>query len=283
MSRLLNKIKLYESSVRIDVTQIGNRIRNNNLPLNENDFKIHKGVTNQIEFSVRNNDRKPINLLEKTLYVTILNPNNGEQMLQKMLFPQDEKKGLAKLIISPEDIVNWDNGFYRFSVIVENNDNTQNILFLDQNQLSSGTIELVNNALPPILQSIELDPQEFTPNGSQFPVNHTTRTYFISSAIKGSSKLNLNNGLHTFTVKGENFKGDFLVEGSLEEEPSTNTVQPNSDWFTIKVIAHDSKIKFDKFTGIEAYNFFSNVNWIRFTYIPHLENQGKLTKIQIIS
>ena len=282
MVQLVNTIKLYQDPVRIWLTQIGNGVRNNNLPLDDNDFKAFKGVTSSVEFSVRNNDRRPIDLEGKTLIVTIYNPTNGELMLQKEIEVFNAKRGLARLIITPTDVVNWDPGFYRYSVIIENDDNTQNILFQDKNQLGRGLLELVDGVLPPIVQSITLDPQEFTPAGFTFQVTANSPDRWMSSAVPGADQLNLANGLHTFALFANNFTGKFWVQGSLEPEPSTDVIPPGTDWFDIDVEGTPNPLIFDKFTGIAPYNFFANLNWVRFLYEVDPLNQGELTKIQYV-
>lgn len=285
MVQLVNTIKLYKDPVKVQLVQLGGGIRNNNLPLDDNDFRAFKGVTSDVEFSVRNNDRRPINLVGKELFVLIRNPNNQELMLKKQCEKIDEQRGKARLLLSPNEVIDWSPGFYNYTVIIENEDTTQNMLFMDKNQLAQGTLELQGGVLPSINQSITLNPQEFTPAGFVFEVTQWNPDRYMSSAVPGAGQLGLTSGLHTFALFGNKFAGKFWVQGSLDPEPSTDVIPPNTDWFDIEIEGQPNPITWTRtqpFNGVNAWNFYANVQWIRFMYQPSLYNEGKLTKIQYV-
>ena len=76
-------IKIYKIPVVVDLTQLDYGVRNNNMPFRDSDFSVYKGSHNPIEFIVRNNDRRPIDLTNKTLSITIFDFHTGDLVDQK--------------------------------------------------------------------------------------------------------------------------------------------------------------------------------------------------------
>lgn len=266
----VNTIKLYRIPVRIELAQVNHGVRNNNLPLSDSDFKAYKGADTDIEFSIRNNDRQPVNLIGKSLLATIINQSNGSTVLQKDLRVIDDKKGIVRLSLSPAEVSDWTAGFYTYSVLILNEDGTQNLLAMDQNQKATGTIELKENALPNIFKPTVMDPSKFAPvefEDLSTALNQGT-TRFVGSAIPGDAQKGFTDGLHTFTVHTTNFTGLLFVFGSLEPNPTVNMIEPIIDWFEIALTATGSPLVFDESTGIQAFNFISNVSWVRFVWEP---------------
>jgi len=263
-------LKLFNIPINIELFELNNGVKNKNMALSDSDFKVHKGADTLIEFSLRNNDRKPINLVGKEAMVTIIDITNESILFQKNIKILNESKGLVQLKLSSAEISSWPTGFLRYSALLINEDGTKTLLATDLNSSSTGTIEVKGDALPGLFEPVVLDPLKFTPiefKDVSLAFN-TPDTRFVSDAIIGDAQKGFSDGLHTFSVKGTNFTGELSVLGSLEPLPSSNIVAPVVDWFPIQLTADSTILSFTDFTGIQAFNFISNITWLKFVWKP---------------
>lgn len=243
------------------------------MPFNDSDFRAYKGAQTDIDFIVRNNDRKAVTLAGKNVYVIIQENETRRQMLKKPLKFLDETKGRLQLSLTPAEVNDWEEGFYEYVILQENKDGSQNILFTSQDQDARGWFELKGGALPPISQSADLDPKNFTPiHVGQYP-GGTTR--WQSDMLPGDAQLNFKDGLNTFAIYLNHFTGKVWVEGSLENCPPTS----DADWFLIHLTPNTFELCFYDACGIEAYNFEANVSWVRFLFEEDEFNTGSITRI----
>jgi len=276
----MTAVKLYTFPLVIDLTVIDRKIRNNNMPFRDSDFKIYRGAFNPIEFIVRDNDRKPISLIGKSLTMTVIDFYTNLTIIQKDVIILDAAKGRIKVIFPPQEIAEWVNGFYKYSILMNNEDGTNQLLFVDQNQNAGGFFELIEGVLPELVESVVALGEDFTTVNVAPPTTDPTR--FISSAFPGDAIFCEVDGLHTVAVYLDNYAGKFFIQGSLEETPSPN----DSDWFDIQLTATTPFFEFgntplpnDTFTGIEAFTFTASVRWVRFKHVPDFDNPGKLIKV----
>lgn len=275
-----NTVKLFSFPQVISLTSIDRGIRNNNMPFGDSDFRIYRGAYNPIEFIVRDNDRKRVSLIGKCLTMTVINFFSGTPVLQKQVEPIDPHKGHIRVTFTPLDLSDLEVSFYKYSILVENEDGTSNLLFTDRDHNAAGFFELIAGVLPDLVESIRLLGSDFTPVNISPPT--TTPTEFISGAQPGDALLCESNGLHTIAVYTTDFAGKFFVEASLEENPMSDV----NDWFQIKLNEFFTFHEFGNtpdlnctFTGIEAFNFTGSIRWVRFRYIPDDDNKGTLDQV----
>ena len=273
-------IKLYKFPLVIDLTLVDHGIRNNNMPFRDSDFKIYRGTFNPIEFIVRDNDRQPINLTGKTLTLTVINFFTDVVAMQKDIAVIDQTKGRVRAVFCPQEISEWDNGFYKYSILINFEDGTHNLLFVDQDQNANGFFEMADGVLPDLVESIEILPDDFMEVNIAPPTTDPTR--FITSGFEGDAVLGEDDGLHTAVVYLTGYAGKFFIQGSLEELPSPN----DNDWFDIHLTMTTPYFEFgntptpdDTFTGLEAFTFTGRIRWVRFKHVPDDDNTGTLDKI----
>jgi len=275
-----NTVKLYSFPQVITLTYMDHGIRNNNVPFGDSDFRIYRGAFNPIEFIVRDNDRKRVSLIGKCLTMTVINFLSNTPVLQKQVEVIDPHKGHIRVIFTPLELSDIEANFYKYSILVENEDGTTNLLFIDRDHNAAGFFELIEGVLPDLVESIRLLGSEFTPVNIAPPT--TTPTEFISGAQPGDALLCESNGLHTIAVYTTDFAGKFFAEGSLEENP----MSIDGDWFVIKLNEFFTFHEFGNtpdpdctFTGIEAFNFTGSIRWVRFRFIPDVDNPGTLDQV----
>lgn len=243
---------------------------NKNLPMHSSDFKLWKNSKSDIDFVIRGLDRKPINLVGKNLFATIINPFTNETLFQRELIIDNLTIGKAKLNFFPGDTQDLKSGMYRYSISIINEDSSQNLLYTDQNYSARGYFEISDGALPEQAKAIEITSSDF----SAFDPIESNITSYRTGAFPGSGQFTNINNLHTIVVYTTNFSGNLIIQGTLSEQ-----VGEDLDWFDINVNSTESAISFNNYTGISAYNFSANLQWIRFVYQRIPNNDGTIDKI----
>ncbi len=266
-------ITLYNNPIRIDLTQSDKGVRNENMPLTRSDFHAYKGATTEIEFLVRNNDRKPIVLSGKNVYIIIRDLPTKSEILKKKLCITDYERARVKLPLYPSEVVDWAEGFYEYVVLVENPDSSQNILYTSQDQAVRGWFELKNGALPPLAPLYDINPQEWV--GEHIGKYPGGQTAYFSDYLPGNSSFGFSTGLHTFVLYLDNYTGVIKIRGSLDLAAPTY----DGDWFAISVTPSTFELKFEEASGLFPYNFYTNALWIRFENIPDQTNSGRITRL----
>lgn len=266
-------VNLYRFPLRVHIHKTNRGVRNENMPFNDYDFKAYKGAQTDIDFIVRNNDRKAVTLAGKNAYVIIRENQTKREMLKKPLKFIDQSKGKLQLSLSPTEVNDWEEGYYEYIILQENRDGSQNILYTSQDQDARGWFELRGGALPPISQPYDLDPKNFTPiHFGEYPGGNTR---WQSDMLPGDAQLGFSDGLHTFALYLNHFTGKVWVEGSLEEcAPATA-----EDWFLIHLTPNTFELCLYDACGIEPFNFEANVSWVRFVFEEDTLNTGSITRI----
>ena len=258
------------------LVQNDNGVVNFNMTTGQYDFKIYKGSQSDIDFVVRNVDRKPIRLVGKTLTITIINELTGVTLLQRVLKITDDINGLARLMIYPTDMKYWPVGYLTYSILITNEDNSQNMLYVSLDQGARGYLQVIDGLLPHPSESVTILASDFHTESWLFvPVTH-----FVSGSYSGNQSRGIDSALHTLAVYCTNFKGKFWVQGTLDNDPPDS----HDDWFHIQLGTIHNHFTFDGtmgngFTGIEPFSFEANLTWIRFIFLPDLDNVGSLDKI----
>ena len=275
-----NTIKLYKFPLVIGLTQTDHGVSNNNMPFGDSDFKVYRGSHNPIEFVVRNNDRKPIPLVGKCITMTVINFFTEAIVTQIKAQVIDGPRGRVRVTFTPQMTAAWDTGFYKYTMLIENDDNTVNLLHIDKDQNAAGSFEFIDNVLPQLVDSQVILGSQFTPTNNTPPT--VDPTIWVSGAFPADSTFCERDGLHTVAAYVTNFAGKFYVEGSLELSPKSN----NKDWFVIKLTEFFPYHEFGNvpdpdctFTGIEAFNFEAMLRFVRFKFIPDSDNPGTFDQV----
>lgn len=229
------------------------------LPMNRFDPKIYKGQPNFIDFVILDKNKKPVDLVDKSLTVIATNIQTNERAFERDLIIKDAKKGYAQLRINENDIVDLPKGFYKYSInFLSNDEGFEGYLYTNQAYNAIGNFELLDG---PVTPTPSIDVTIF----NQFDSD------FFSGFFPGSSTLNYVNSLHTVSFHMTNYLGTIKVQGTLDPQPSQD---PNA-WFDI--ITYENLQ--DPLTGVIYQNFDYSLNWVRFKYTPSNDNTGTVNKI----
>lgn len=241
---------------------------NRNMPMHNPDFILFKDSQTEVEFVIRNVDRKPINLEGKDIFITLVDYKNGQTLANIPLTIVDAARGIARLTMLPFMAKDIPLGFGRYTVsYLRDNGNTQ-ILNTDQYDRGHGYFEMQYGSELQGIISQESKYEYFTPvNPNGF------NTYYVSENFKGNLKNGSLCGLHTLAFYTEDWTGSIWAEGSLSE-----TIPDDTEWFPIKLDTR-FETKLINYSGIWACNITSNLQWVRFKIQHNATNIGRFKKI----
>jgi len=207
---------------------------------------LHRGVSNPITFTFKNEDQKAQDITSKTYEFNLIDSESKKSVLTKTLTILDDgstvtTKGDASCTVTEGDLLDLDAKFYNFSVREVKSDGSREVTYADTGYAAAGTVEILDGAYP-----------EFTPSTSVSAFT-LSGNVFTSSAIDGKPGINNNQALHTIAIYPNNFSGTITVQGTMESNPTSE-----NDYFTITTtsLSASSTVSSLNFSGI-----FQNVRF----------------------
>ena len=234
--------------------------------------KIYKGATNTIDFIVRNNDRKPVNLVGYQIEALVQRVEQPELLLTKLVQPTADTSGKCQLVLLPGEIETWLAGFYRYSIRLTDVTGKQEYLYTDVNRSTFGQFELIEGLEVALSPAEEIKSSQFTPT----PAGEYENTW-NTGALPGDAQDNKSNGMHTVVAyTSDNFIGEFWIQGSLTTQPPQQT-----DWFDIRLSPDSLHYHYTESNSprIKVFNFVGNYYWLRMLYKVDPKNSGSFDKI----
>ena len=255
------KLFLYDNVVELAVTTSGVYV--DNRPMNNKRLVAHKGLTNNIVFSIRNKDRKLQNVYTDTLVAYLIDPATKRRVFKKILTTLGSL-GEAELELNADDLQNVDPGRYTMYVSKTALDGTDNPVFTDQNNNISFDIIVTDQIdQTPVPTQEDTSLTQVASTGSGDPAN-----VFTTSALFGNTDRN-SAGLHTVGFYTTGYTGNITIQGScVGSVPGASDT--STDWFTI------STTSLANVSSITTSTFTMNANWIR---VLHTPDSGSLDKV----
>lgn len=281
VDQVLFKFKEY---VQLWLTNGG--IPNTNPPMIQYDTKIYKGATNTIDFVVRNNDRKPVNLVGYQIEALIERVENPELLLQKPVQPLDDVAGKAQLTLYPGEIESWYGGFYRYAIRLTDVTGKQSYLYTDVNRSTYSTFELLEGLQQALSPATEILGSEFTPYALGYtnvtaPNAPTPSDNYVNiwttGALAADAQRLQSNGMHSVVAyTSGNFIGRFWIQASLSTDAPQET-----DWFDIALTRETYFFPYTPKNSprIKVFNFTGNYYWVRMFYQADQMNTGFFDKV----
>jgi len=229
---------------------------------------LHKGVSNPVSFTFKNEDQKAQDITTKTYEFNIIDSETKKSALTRNLSILDDgstvsTKGTASITISEGDLLDLDAKFYNFSVREVKSDNSREITYADTGYNAAGTLEILDGAYPDAVNSTSIS--SFTVTDG--PLAKT------SSSIDAKPGINNNKALHTIAVYTKNFSGALRVQGTMASSPT------GADYFDITLDGQSSPVTFSSSTTVTNYNFYGVYTNVRFSWGNDTGNNGIIDKI----
>ena len=230
---------------------------------------LHRGVSNPITFTFKNEDQKAQDITSKTYEFNLIDSESKKAVITKTLTILDDgstvsTKGDASCTITEGDLLPLDAKFYNFSVREVKSDNSREITYADTGYAAAGTVELLDGAYPEFVASTNVS--SFSSGGP---------LAYVSGNIDARPGINNNKALHTIAVYPQDFQGSFRVQGTMSASPS------DSDFFDITLDGESSStVTYILPTSqIYQYNFTGVYHSVRFVWGNDTGNTGKIDKI----
>ena len=230
---------------------------------------LHRGVSNPLTFTFKNEDQKAQDITSKTYEFNMIDSESKKAVITKTLTILDDgsttsTKGDASCTITEGDLLPLDAKFYNFAVREVKSDGSREITYSDTGYAAAGTVELLDGAYPEFIASTNVS--TFTANGG--PLAYT------SGNIDARPGINSNTALHTIAVYTKTFSGALRVQGTMSASPS------ESDYFDITMEdASGPANSFTDSTTVTNFNFTGVYHSVRFSWGNSTDNTGVIDKI----
>ena len=229
---------------------------------------LHRGVSNPITFTFKNEDQKAQDITSKTYEFNLIDSESKKAVITKTLTILDDgstvsTKGDASCTITEGDLLPLDAKFYNFSVREVKSDNSREITYADTGYAAAGTVEILDGAYPEFVPSTNVS--TFTSGGP---------LAFVSGNIDARPGINNNKALHTIAVYTQNFSGTLRVQATMSASPS------DSDFFDVTMDGEASASNsFTDSTTVTNFNFTGVYHSVRFAWGNDTDNTGVIDKI----
>lgn len=229
----------------------------------QRELKIQKGIKNTIQFLFKNSDQKPVNISDKSFVLSMIDTVSQRLVLEKDLEVLDDGntstlKGLAQIKFLESDTIDLDSVHYKFGIKMLDADGTYSPAYANTYYGMSGTLELVHDLYPLLVDSINVPVSLRTLHGDPF-----VNVYdFWAGNIPAHPELKSNTALHTAAFYLDNFKGDIEVQATLDNSPA----EPGADganFFTVASMTVDANT-----TGVKYLNWNGIFTYVRIKTTP---------------
>lgn len=268
----MSVVYLYSYQLPVALSDTRGIAPNWNRPMQQYPTNIYKNNNNLIHFVVRNNDRKPVKLVDCRLTVIVQNTDTLETVLEKPAQVTDEVKGRAQLVITSTDTNNWPLGGYKFSVRIHRPNMAEELLYVDVNNATAGELTLLPSVGGDLISAQQITAEQFT---SEIVDWDTQESKNYSGAFKAENVVGSNAGQFTVVLYSHNWKGWFQVQVSL-----SNLAPEPTAWSTVNLVPAQVEYYSEGDSHQpRAFNFAVNARWVRFVYWDHVDNQGTFEKV----
>jgi hypothetical protein len=212
-----NKINVFTNALADSTTERYRQVYNRNL-------KIYRSVDNKIDLQVRNSAQRATRINGTALVFNIVTRETKDLVLQKDCSIQSAVDGTASVVITRDELLALESGFYNYSLVqeVRNNIDADNYtvgsrtpMYVDSQYGTIGTLEIDGDVLGEIEDSILVDKFALI---NPATTGQPEAAYYTSSLIDTVGHTQVPQSLHTFQIYfTNNYTGTIIIQGSLSE------------------------------------------------------------------
>jgi len=252
----VNKLDVFTTPTDTWSTERYRRVYNRNL-------KIFRGVDNRIDIQVRNSDQKASNIVGSTLVFNLVSQDTKDLVLQKDFAAMDLATGKVTVIITADELLDLDLGFYNYSIVkeirstVDSTDyivNSKMPLYMDSQYDTVGTLEITGDVYGGVADSVTVTTFNYTNPFTQGATDPAP--WYVSEIIDARPKTSPAYPIHTFQFYSTNYKGTVEIQASLDDQGATPR---ETKWITISTVNLATE-KYKNITG--------KYNWFRIKHTP---------------
>lgn len=224
-----------------------------------------KGVDNLLDLTITGADRRPVSLLRRELTITMWDRETGATIFRRRAMPVVAENGQARITVYARDLMTLGAGLYSVGATMVNEDGLELALTWNRAQQGAFDVEVMDAPVPTSRSSNTIT--EWTAAGD----------LFVSSAFNGPAYYKKETSLFTVGVYATNYTGTLIVQGTMDENVTGSTL-----WANLKPQDYSvSSLDLRGFTGIDPYNYYGGVRWVRVVKSDSPSNSGALNKVII--
>ena len=228
-------------------------------PDNHKPLIAYRGLNVEFDFFVKDTDRKPQSLHNKTYTATVIDNTSKASVLTKILVPTDYQKGQLVLKLDHGETQALDAKLYDLIITYTVTDVAGNYGGTsDQNSRITFVLEVKDGAVP------QLRPSEtvsvFTNSGGNDN---------FGGKMAGPAVNNSKSGLNTVQVHLTNYTGTYKMQGAIVLQPLSG------DFFDITGQSYTVSGS----TAVDYHTFIGMYTYVRLVHTPDSGNTGTLDKV----
>lgn len=212
-------------------------------------LQIYKGVDNKFQFLIKNNDQKPVSLLDSSILFNLIDSTTKELVFTRNLDLVYSDNGSATCILESSMIDNINAGLYNYSIVVTNGEGVQEIVYSDDNYNAQGQARINENVYPAFVPSLKPTILNY---GNNSDTNYQNVAYtsnsLMANYVRGSAVY------QTVQYNANAFTGN--VELQATQDVSSTTIA--NSYTTINTV------QLSNYTGTNYFNFQGKYAAVRF-------------------
>jgi hypothetical protein len=222
-----------------------------------------KGVDNLLDITVSGSDRRPVSLLNRELTVTLWDRSTNTTIFRRRAIATVAENGQARLTVFARDLMTTPSGIYQLGATFVDSNGLETALTWNRAQQAVFDVEVKDAVVPTVRSTAEVETWTLSDG------------IYVSSAVKGPLFYRKDSGLFTAALYASNYTGQIKIQGTLDEIITGGTL-----WSDLKPQdATSAVLSLTGYTGIDPYNYYANVLWLRTVRATALSNAGTLDKI----
>lgn len=232
-----------------------NVVKNNDfIPHQENQLfyakplQIYKGVDNRFQFLIKNNEQKPVSLLDSIAVFNLIDPTSKELVFSRILDIIYSSNGVATTVIEGTLLNDISSGLYNYSILITNPEGEQEIVYSDDNYNAQGQARISENVYPAFVPSANVTILNYQNNSDTLYANVA-----YTSSTNTADRVKSRAVYQTVQYNSNNFVGSLECLASQDISSVTN---PNS-WVSIANVSINGSIN-------SYFSFQGKFNAIKF-------------------
>ena len=212
-------------------------------------LQIYKGVDNRFQFLIKNQDQKPVSLLDSSILFNLIDPTTKELVFSRVLQLIYNDTGSATTLIEGTLIDDINAGLYNYSIVVASPEGEQQIVYSDDNYNAQGQARLLDSVYPAFVPSANLTLPSYTNDISTNYHNVAfTSTTLTADRVKGRAVY------QTAQYNTAGFTGNIELQASQDVTSVSNA----NNWVTVNTAVLTNS------TGNQYFNFQGKYSAIKF-------------------
>jgi len=208
-------------------------------PVYNKQIQLYKGVDNVIEFKVVNADQKAVDI--STYTPTVYAFDETKTLVVEKQGVVSSTKGVFTVTITENDLLNIKQQYLGYNVLLHT-ESGKTLTYAHSNFDNDATMYVNARTMPGPLATYEV---------TQFQETSVNSSVWVSESITAQPAINGNEALHTAAVYTDGYTGDVVVQATLDNQVTDNTVWANVS--TLSFTGAETQPKPVNFNGVFSF------------------------------